>query len=114
MGLFANTPPPPLEEHDTLREWKAQPFSKRYRVGLAVMIRMMSFVVALAGVALFIAEPSWRSVTFTLIIWLVSVPLTAFGYVRKMDRAAASVPPISAASKDPTTTVDIRTRQQRG
>jgi hypothetical protein len=108
MGLFNATPPPPLDSHETLREWKVQPYSKRYRVALFVMLRLISVVVAVAGIALFIAEPSWRSVKLIAVIWIIGIPVTAIGYVRKMDKMAAAVPPISPASKDPTTTVDIR------
>jgi hypothetical protein len=108
MGLFTATPPPPPDSHETLREWKLQPYSQRYRVALFVMLRLISVVVVLAGIALFIAEPSWRSIKLIAAIWIIAIPVTAVGYVRKMDRMAAMVPPISAASKDPTTTVDIR------
>jgi hypothetical protein len=87
-----------------------QPFGKRYRVALAVMVRLITVVVIIAGIALVIAEPSWRSVRFAIAMWVIAVPLTALGYVRKMDRLAAQVP-VSPASNSPTTTVDIRTGQ---
>jgi hypothetical protein len=87
-----------------------QPFSKRYRVGLAVMVRLITVVVLLAGIALMIAEPSWRSAALIASLWLFGVPVTALGYVRKMDRLAAQVP-VTPASNSPTTTVDIRSGQ---
>lgn len=108
MSLFANTAPPAEDTHDTLREWRMQSFGQRYWVALMVMLRLISVVVLIAGIGLFISEPSWRSVTFTIIIWLIAIPLTALGYVKKVDRMAALVPSISSANPDPTTTVDIR------
>jgi hypothetical protein len=107
MSLFMPTPVPPEESWDTLREWRMQPFGKRYKVGLAVMVRLMSLVVGLAGIALLIVEPSVRTALLIAILWCVSIPLTALGYVRKMDRMAARVP-VTPATKNPTTTVDIR------
>ncbi|MGL4230698.1 MAG: hypothetical protein ACRDAM_15530 [Casimicrobium sp.] len=108
MSLLTPTPVPPEDAWDTLREWRMQSFSKRYKVGLAVMLRLMSLVVGLAGIALFFLEPSMRTAVLVAGLWCVSVPLGALGYVRKMDRMAASVP-VSPARNDPTTTVDMRT-----
>jgi hypothetical protein len=107
MSLLSRDVPPPIDTHDTLREWRMQPYSKRFRVGLSVMVRVVSAVLALAGIALMIAEPSLRSAALIGVLWLVGVPITALGYVRKMDRMAALVP-ITPASTSPTTTVDIR------
>ncbi len=111
MSVLSPNIPPPLDQHDTLRAWKTQPFSARYFVALKVMLRVISFVVLLAGVALMIAEPSWRTATLIVGMWLVGVPLTALGYVRKMDRLAAQTPPISPRNESPTTTIDIRQRR---
>lgn len=107
MSFLTPTPTPPEDSWDTLREWRMQPFIARYKIGLAVMLRLMTLVVGIAGIALFIAEPSQKSALLALALWLISIPLGALGYVRKMDRMAARIP-VSPASKDPTTTVDIR------
>ncbi|TAG04693.1 MAG: hypothetical protein EAZ37_16315 [Burkholderiales bacterium] len=111
MSLLSPNIPPSIEHHDTLREWRLQPFSKRYWVAVKVMARVVSFVVLLAGIALLIAEPSVRSLILIALMWLVGVPLTALGYVRKMDRLAAQAPALSPRSSSPTTTIDIRQRR---
>ncbi len=110
MSLLSPTPTPPEDSWDTLREWRMRSFWQRYRVGIAVMLRLMTIVVGIAGVALFFVEPSWRTAKLVLSLWFIGVPLGALGYVRKMDRMAANVP-VSPARNDPTTTVDIQTRQ---
>jgi hypothetical protein len=106
MSFLNPTPTPPEESWDTLREWRLQSFLTRYKVGLAVMLRLMTLVVGLAGIALFIAEPSARTAVLVIVLWLIAVPVGALGYVRKMDRMASRVP-ITPASNNPTTTVDI-------
>ncbi len=111
MSFLSPQPIPPEDSWDTLREWRMQPFSMRYRTGLAVMLRLMTLVVGMAGVALFFVEPSLRTALLVIGLWLFSIPLTALGYVRKMDRMAASVP-VSPAANSPTTTVDIRSRTE--
>jgi hypothetical protein len=92
---------------ETLREWRMRSFGERYRIGLAVSLRLISLVVGLAGIALMIVEPSARTLVMIAGLWLIGVPLAALGYVRKLDRMAARVP-ISPAAKNPRTTVDIR------
>jgi hypothetical protein len=111
VSLLSPNIPPSIEHHDTLREWRSQPFSRRYLVALKVMARVVSFVVLLAGIALLIAEPSARSLMLIGAMWIVGVPLTALGYVRKMDRLAAQAPALSPGSTSPTTTIDIRQRR---
>jgi hypothetical protein len=109
MSLLSPTPTPPEDSWDTLREWRMQTFWQRYKVGIAVMLRLMTLVVGIAGIALFFVEPSMRTAKLVVALWVVSVPLGALGYVRKMDRMAANVP-VSPARNDPTTTVDIQKR----
>jgi hypothetical protein len=109
MSLFSPTPIPPEDSWDTLREWRMQTFVARYKIGLAVALRIISLVVLLAGAALLFLEPSKRTVFLIVTIWCIGVPLAALGYVRKMDRMAARVP-ITPATKNPTTTVDITSR----
>jgi MFS family permease len=111
MSLLSQTPTPPEDSWDTLREWRMRTYWQRYKVAIAVMLRLISVVVAFAAIALFFLEPSWRTVFLVLAMWCIAVPLCAVGYVRKMDRLALRVP-ISPARNDPTTTVDIQTRQQ--
>lgn len=106
MSLLSPNIPPTGDQHDTLRAWRAQPFSARYFVAVKVMLRVISFVVLLAGVALMIAEPSGRTVVLIVGMWLVGVPLTALGYVRKMDRLAAQAPPVSSGNRRPATSDD--------
>ncbi len=72
------------------------------------MLPFTTLVVAVATVALLYAEFSLRSGLMMLIIWLIALPVTALGYMRKMARTAAQVPPISPASLDPNTAVDMR------
>jgi hypothetical protein len=103
---------PPEDSWDTLREWRMHRFIARYKIGLAVSLRLISMVVGLAGIALLIAEPSLRTLLLIAGLWCFGVPLAALGYVRKMDRMAARVP-ITPAKKNPTTTVDIRSNDTR-
>ena len=108
MSLLQRDAPPPTESWEALREWSRQSWWQRYRVSLMVMAPFTTIVLALAGVGLLIAEPSWRSAQLTGVLWVIGVPLTALGNMRRMARAAAQVPPISEASRNPTTAVDIR------
>ena len=108
MSLLRRDVPPPTEAWEGLREWARQSRWQRFRVALLVMAPFTTLVLALAGVGLLFAEPSWRSARLIAVLWVISVPLTALGYMRRMGRAAAQVPPISAASLNPTTAVDIR------
>jgi hypothetical protein len=98
---------PPEDSWDTLREWRMQGFWSRYKIGLAVALRIISIVIALAGAALLFLEPSARTVALIAGLWVFGVLLAALGYVRKMDRMAARVP-VTPASRNPTTAVDIR------
>jgi hypothetical protein len=107
VSLLSPTPTPPEDSWDTLREWRMQRFPQRYKIGLAVSLRLISVVVGLAGIALLFLEPSLRTLTLVAGLWCVGVPLAALGYVRKMDRMAANVP-VTPAAKNPTTTIDIR------
>jgi len=91
-----------------LQAWRQQPFSARYRVALSVVLRLLSIVIGMAGAAFLIIEPSWRTLAFTLLVWCVAVPIAALGYMRKLDRMAARVPPITPARRDPKTATDIR------
>jgi hypothetical protein len=108
MSIIRREAPPPTDAWDELREWSRRSWWERYRASLMVMLPFTTLVVALASVALLIAEFSWRSGKMMLIIWVIGVPITALGYMRKVGRAAAQVPPISPASLDPNTAVDIR------
>ncbi len=108
MSLLRPDAPPPPESWEGLREWMRRSWWDRYRASLRVMLPFTSVVLALAGVALMIAEPSWRSARLIGVLWVIGVPVTALGYMRRMGRAAAQVPPISPASSNPTTAVDIR------
>ncbi len=103
---------PPEDSWDTLREWRMQRYGEKLKIGFAVAVRLITLVVGLAGVALLIAEPSSRTLVLIAILWAVGVPLAAIGYVRKMDRMAARVP-ISPASTNPTTAVDIGASERR-
>ncbi len=107
MSFLTPTPTPPEDSWDTLREWRMRLFWQRYKIGLAVSLRLISIVVVLAGAALIYLEPSLRTLALIAGLWCFGVPLAALGYVRKMDRMAARVP-VSPAAKNPTTTVDIR------
>jgi hypothetical protein len=111
MSLLSPTPTPPEDSWDTLREWRMQSFWKRYKIGIAVMLRVITLVVGIAGTALFFLEPSLRTAKLVAALWAISIPLCALGYVRKMDRMAARIP-ISPARNDPTTTVDIQVRER--
>ena len=113
MSLLRRDAPPPTEAWESLREWANQSWWQRYRAGLLVMLPFVSFIIALAGIALFIAEPSWRTAKWVFGLWAVGIPVTALGYTRRMNRAAAQVPPITPASQNPTTAVDIRGHRER-
>jgi hypothetical protein len=108
MSILRRDAPPPSETWDALREWSRQSWWARYRASLLVMLPFTTIVLALAGAAMLVAEFSMRSATLIFVLWLVGVPVTALGYMRRMSRAAAQVPPISPASLNPTTAVDIR------
>ncbi|HPG60440.1 MAG TPA: hypothetical protein PK586_00415 [Casimicrobium sp.] len=108
MSIIRREAPPPTESWDALREWSRHTWWERYRASLLVMLPFTTLVIGLATVALFFAEFSLRSAKLMAIIWAIAVPVTALGYMRKMSRAAAQVPPISPASLDPNTAVDIR------
>ncbi|MBL8309548.1 MAG: hypothetical protein JNL19_03900 [Burkholderiales bacterium] len=108
MSLLRRDAPPPVEAWDALREWSQQSGWHRYLASLRVMLPFTSVIIGLAAVALLYAEPSLRSVKLVLGLWAFGVPVTALGYMRRMNRAAAQVPPITPASLDPTTAVDIR------
>jgi hypothetical protein len=97
-----------MEAWDALREWSQQSWWRRYRASLWAMLPFTTIMMALAAAALLVAEPSWRSAKLALGLWAIGVPVTALGYLRRMNRAAALVPPITPASLDPTTAVDIR------
>ncbi|MEO7253506.1 MAG: hypothetical protein ABIZ64_04595 [Casimicrobium sp.] len=113
MSLFRRDTPPPTDSWETLREWANYSWWQRYRASLMVMLPLMTFIIGVAGIALLIAEPSWRTAKFIAGMWAVALPLTALGYMRRMARAAAQVPPISPASRNPTTAVDIRGNRER-
>ena len=108
MSLLRRDLPPPTDSWDALREWTRQSWWQRYRVSLMVMAPFTTVVLLLAGIGLLIAEPSWRSAQLIGVLWVIGVPLTALGNMRRMARAAAQVPPISEASSNPSTAVDIR------
>jgi hypothetical protein len=98
---------PPEDSWDTLREWRMQGFWSRYKIGLAVAVRIISLVILLAGAALLFLEPSMRTALLIAGLWCFGVLIAALGYVRKMDRMAASVP-VTPASRNPATAFDIR------
>jgi hypothetical protein len=108
MSLFRRDSPPPTESWEGLREWSRQAWWQRFRVSLRVMTPFTTLVLALAALGLLMAEFSLRSAALMVVIWVVGVPVTALGYLRRIDRAAAQVPPITSASSNPTTAVDIR------
>lgn len=108
MSVIGRDAPPPQEAWDTLREWSQRSTGERFRLSLRMMLPIVSAVVGVGGVALLFVEPSWRSVALITLLWLVAMPLAAFGHMRRIDHSAALVPPISPASLDPTTAVDIR------
>jgi hypothetical protein len=113
MSLFKRDAPPPAESWESLREWKRRSWWDRYLLSLRVMLPYSSLVMALAALGLLIAEPSWRTVKFIAILWIATVLLTTLGYLRRMDRSAALVPPLTPASLNPTTAVDIRGSNER-
>lgn len=108
MSLLRRDAPPPTESWEALREWSRQSWWQRFRAAVLVMFPYSTLVIVVAGVALLFAEPSWRSIRLIALLWVVCVLLTGLGYMRRIGRSAAQVPPISAASLDPTTAVDIR------
>ena len=112
MSLLRRDPPPPTHSWDAMREWTRQSWWQRYRMSLMVMAPFTSIVLALAGVGLLIAEPSWRSARLIAVLWLIGVPITALGNMRRMARAAAQIPPISEASRNQPTAIDSRGNRQ--
>ena len=102
MSLLRRDAPPPAEAWEALREWSRQSWWARYRASLMVMLPFTTLVLAMAAIALLI-----------VVLWAIGVPVTALGYMRRMARSAALVPPISAASQNPTTAVDIRGNRNR-
>ncbi len=113
MSLLRPDPPPPTEAWEDLREWANHSWWHRFRASVRVMLPIVSLVVGIAAIALFVAEPSWRSARWVAGMWAVGVFVTGLGYMRRMNRAAAQVPPITAASSNPTTAVDIRGNRER-
>lgn len=113
MSLLRRDAPPPEEMWDVLRDWSQRTWWQRYRMSLMVMLPFTSVVMALAAVALLFAEFSWRSAALIASLWAIGVPLTALGYMRRVNRSAALVPPITPASRNPTTAVDIRGSRPR-
>ena len=113
MSFLRRDVPPPTEAWESLREWANDSWWHRYLASLRVMLPFVSFIIGLAAIALFIVEPSWRTAKWVGGMWAVGIPVTALGYMRRMNRAAAHVPPISAASNNPTTAVDIRSSRER-
>jgi hypothetical protein len=108
MSLLRRDTPPPTESWEGLREWARQPWWHRFRESLLLMLPFTTVLLLVSGVGLLFAEPSWRSVRLIAILWVVCVPLAGLGHMRRLSRAAAQVPPISAASLNATTAVDIR------
>lgn len=108
MSWLRRETPPPTESWEGLREWARHSWWHRYRASVLVMFPFSTLVLVIASIALLFAEPSWRSVRLLAALWVACVLLTGLGYMRRMGRAAAQVPPISAASLDPATAVDIR------
>jgi hypothetical protein len=108
MSLLRPEVPPPTDAWEGLREWARQSWWQRFRISLLSVIPITTLVFAFAGVALLVAETSWRSAALIGGLWVICVPLAAVGYMRRIGRSAAKVPPISAASLNPTTAVDIR------
>jgi len=113
MSILRRDAPPPTEAWDALREWSRQSWWVRYRASLMVMLPLVSAVLAMAGAGLLIAEFSWRSAGLAFALWAIAVPVVALGHMRRMSHAAALVPPISPASLNPTTAVDIRGSRER-
>ena len=108
MNPLRRDSPPPTESWEALREWARQSWWDRFRTSVLVMIPLTTLLLVLAGIVLLIAESSWRSVLLIATLWVVCVPLAGLGHMRRVGRSAAQVPPISAASLNPTTAVDIR------
>lgn len=108
MSFLRRDTPPPTESWEALREWARQSWWHRFRESVLLMLPFTTVLLLVAGVALLFAEASWRSVQLIAILWLVCVPLAGLGHMRRLGRAAAQVPPISQASQNPTTAVDIR------
>lgn len=113
MSILRRDAPPPNEAWEALREWSRHSWWERYRASLLVMLPFTSVVMALAAVGLLVAEFSWRSAGLILMLWLIAVPVSALGHMRRMSRAAALVPPMTPASLNPTTAVDIRGNRER-
>ena len=113
MSLFRRDTPPPTAAWEGLREWARHSWWHRFRESLLLMLPFTTVMLLVAGVILLFAESSWRSVRLIAILWVVCVPLAGLGHMRRMGRAAAQVPPISAASLDPTTAVDLRGGQDK-
>lgn len=108
MSLLRRETPPPTDSWEDLREWARQSWWQRFRASVMVMFPFSTMVMVIASVALLFAEPSWRSVRLLALLWIICVPLTGLGYMRRVGRAAAQVPPITPANPNPTTAVDIR------
>ncbi len=113
MSILRRDAPPSEEAWDALREWSHQSWWTRYRSSLLVMLPFTTIVLGLAAAGLLIAEPSWRSAKLMLVLWIIVVPVSALGHMRRIGRSAALVPPISPASMNPTTAVDIRGNRER-
>jgi hypothetical protein len=108
MSLLRRDTPPPTDSWERLREWARHSWWHRFRESVLMMLPFTTVLLLLAGVILLFAESSWRSVRLIGALWAVCVPLAGLGQMRRLDRSAAQVPPISAASLNPTTAVDIR------
>jgi hypothetical protein len=111
MNLLRRNTPPPPESWDDLREWSCQSWYTRYRAATMMMLPFSTLIMVISGAALLYSEPSWWSVRLILALWVMAAFLGGLGYKRRMDRAAAQVPPITPASQNPTTAVDIRGRR---
>jgi hypothetical protein len=111
MSLLRRDAPPPPESWDDLREWSCQSWYTRFRAATMVMLPFSTLIMVVAAGVLLYAEPSWRTARLIVMLWVTAVFLTGLGYKRRMDRAAAQVPPITPASQNPTTAVDIRGRR---
>lgn len=108
MSLLRRDTPPPTESWEALREWARRPWWDRFRESLLLMLPFTTVLLLISGVILLFAESSWRSAQLIAMLWVACVPLAGLGHMRRMGRAAAQVPPISEASRNPTTAVDIR------
>ena len=76
MSLFRRDTPPPTEAWETLREWANHSWWQRYRSSLLVMLPFTTFIIGIAGIALLVAEPSWRTAQWVAAVWAIGVPLT--------------------------------------